>query len=152
MRRGILLLAGAMVLAGCAHRGELSAEAGQDLQALAGDVRAAAESSDRPDAAAHLEELRETVQSWLEEGGIDDRRASLILDAALDVERNLALLPAPVEEPTEEETVEPTPDEDEAKEEEKEEEEEEKDEDEDDDSGPGGGGGKGRGGGNSGSG
>jgi len=79
-----------LVAASCGSSGRMSGTARQKLDALVGQVRAAAVARDRPQAKHALGSLRHWVHQYQQDGQISSGRATDILAAAAAVEAHLA--------------------------------------------------------------
>ena len=99
MRRRLpaLVLAGAVAVtvAGCGSGDGIGQAASAALAPQAAAVRSAAEKGDRDGALAELAALRRTVAQLRTSGDLNDEGAARVLEVAVDVERQLALLPGP---------------------------------------------------------
>ena len=79
-----------LAAASCGSSGAMSDTARQKLNALVGQVRAAAVARDRPQAKHALGSLRHWVHQFQQDGEISSGRATDILAAAATVEAHLA--------------------------------------------------------------
>jgi len=79
-----------LAAASCGSSGAMSDTARQKLDALVGQVRAAAVARDRPEAKHALGSLRHWVHQFQQDGQISSGRATDILAAAATVEAHLA--------------------------------------------------------------
>jgi len=79
-----------LAAASCGSSGAMSDTARQKLDALVGQVRAAAVARDRPEAKHALGSLRHWVHQFQQDGQISSGRATEILAAAATVEAHLA--------------------------------------------------------------
>ena len=99
MRRRVLalLFAGllAVTVAGCGEDEGVGQSASAALTPQVQAVRSAAEKGNRDEALARLAGLRQTVAQLRTSGDLTEQGAATVLEAAVDVERRLALLPAP---------------------------------------------------------
>jgi hypothetical protein len=94
--KGTAGLAMAILLAaGCGPPPALRQEVAAELRDRMTSIRTAAEAGDRARAEASLAELRRRVVELEQSGLVDDVRAAEILGAAVGVEAQLTLLPAP---------------------------------------------------------
>lgn len=99
MRRLVLYLLGAACLVfpvfACGTDEGIGEQASLALSPHVQTVRAEATAGDRDGALAALAELRQEVGQLRAAGELNERGASTVLEAAVDVERQVMLLPAP---------------------------------------------------------
>ena len=99
MRRSPLAVLAALALAlgmaGCGSEEGIGQTASAVLVPQVQAVRAAAEQGNRDEALTRLAALRQTVAQLRGTGDLGDQGAATVLEAAVNVERQLALLPAP---------------------------------------------------------
>ena len=99
MKRRVLALvvaAGvAMAVGGCGSEQAIGETASAALTPQVQAVRTAAEKGNRDEALTKLAGLRHTVAQLRTTGDMSDQGAATVLEAAADVERQLALLPGP---------------------------------------------------------
>ena len=89
------LLAAGVALAGCGSEEGIGQTASATLVPHVQAVRASAETGNRDEALARLAALRQTVARLRASGDLTEQGAALVLDAAVDVERQLAVLSGP---------------------------------------------------------
>ena len=100
MRRrlvAVLIAAGvALSAAGCGQGEGIGQAASDALAPQVAAVRTAAQTGNRNDALAKLAVLRQTVAQLRSSGELSEEGAAKVLAAAVEVEEQLGLLPAPV--------------------------------------------------------